>query len=86
LSTGHSPFFPNYGYHPWTGITEKQKVTNKTAEQFTSRIKELGEQAKQSLFKAQVQMKKQYYHHQQDTQDYNIGDQVWLEVTNLKTK
>jgi hypothetical protein len=22
-STGHSPFFLNYAYHPWTGTTEK---------------------------------------------------------------
>jgi Chromo (CHRromatin Organisation MOdifier) domain len=49
-------------------------------------MKELGEQAKQSLLKAQVQMKKQYDCHRQDKRDYNIGDQVWLEATNLKTK
>jgi hypothetical protein len=23
LSTGHSPFFLNYGHHPWTETTEK---------------------------------------------------------------
>jgi hypothetical protein len=49
-------------------------------------MKELGEQAKQSLLKAQAQMKKQYDHYRQDKRDYNIGDQVWLEATNLKTK
>jgi hypothetical protein len=49
-------------------------------------MKELGDQAKQSLLKAQVQMKKQYDHHRQDTRDYNIRDQVWLEATNPKSK
>jgi hypothetical protein len=49
-------------------------------------MKELGEQAKKSLLKAQVQMKQQYNQHRKDTREYNIGDQVWLEATNLKTK
>jgi hypothetical protein len=75
-STGHSPFFLNYGHHSWTGTTEKQTVQNESAEQFVSRMREVGEQAKQSLLKAQVQMKKQYDHHQQDKRDYKIGDQV----------
>jgi hypothetical protein len=52
MSTGHSPFFLNYRHHPWTGTTERQTVQNKSAKQFASRMKELGEQAKQSLLKA----------------------------------
>jgi hypothetical protein len=31
-------------------------------------------------------MKKQYNCHQKDIRNYKIGDQIWLETVNLKTK
>jgi hypothetical protein len=60
ISTRHSPFFLNYGHYPWTGLTKKQRLNNETADQFVTRMKELGEKAKQALEKANIQMKKQY--------------------------
>jgi hypothetical protein len=40
----------------------------------------------QALEKANSQMKKQFDKHCQPPHKYSIGDKVWLEATNLKTK
>jgi hypothetical protein len=86
MSTGYSPFYLNHGHHPWTGMTEKRRSNNETADQFVTRMKELGERATQALEKANSQMKKQFDKHRQPLREYSIGDKVWLEATNLKTK
>jgi hypothetical protein len=31
-STGYSPFYLNHGHHPWTGLTEKRRSNNETAD------------------------------------------------------
>jgi hypothetical protein len=49
-------------------------------------MKELGEQATKALEKANSQIKKQFDKHCQSPREYSIGDKVWLEATNLKTK
>jgi transposase InsO family protein len=85
-STDYSPFYLNHGHHPWTRLTKKQRSNNETADQFITRMKELGEQATKALEKANSQMKKQFDKHHQPLCEYSIGDKVWLEATNLKTK
>jgi hypothetical protein len=86
MSTGYSPFYLNHEHHPWIGLTKKRRSNNETAEQFITRMKELGERATQALEKANSQMKKQFDKHHQSPCKYSIGDKVWLEATNLKTK
>jgi Chromo (CHRromatin Organisation MOdifier) domain len=49
-------------------------------------MKELGEQATKALEKTNSQMKKQFNKYCQSPCQYSIGDKVWLEATNLKTK
>jgi hypothetical protein len=85
-STGYSLFFLNHGHYPWTGMTKKRRLNNETADQFVTRMKELGEQVTKALEKANSQMKKQFDKHCQSPHKYSIGDKVWLEATNLKTK
>ena len=42
-STGHSPFFLNYGQHPWKGVDTQVKVKTKAAGDFAREMAKVGE-------------------------------------------
>ena len=56
-STGHSPFFLNYGRHPYKGTELRTKVTNKSAMDFKAELEETGREAAAALKKAAEDMK-----------------------------
>ena len=61
-STGYSPFFLNYGRHPYKGTEPRRKVTNKSAVDFKAELEEAGREATSALKKAAEDMKRYCYH------------------------
>jgi len=84
-STGFSPFFLNYGLHPWTGKEIQPNSRNPRAEDLTRTLKQAREAAATSLKRAADYMAKSYNQKRKPARPYQIGDQVWLEATNLTT-
>ena len=58
LSTKMSPFKANYGQNPRIGFKERKKGKYKGAEKFVEKMKEIQEEAKAVLGKAQEEIKK----------------------------
>ncbi|THH12589.1 hypothetical protein EUX98_g9798, partial [Antrodiella citrinella] len=84
-STGHSPFFLNNGYHPWKGTTPRREVRNETAQEFVDRLTKVRDEADTALRLAQEQMARFYDRKRGDAREYQPGDLVWLEGTNVRT-
>ncbi len=84
-STGKSPFEVNYGYNP--AVLPGSKPTGPfcipASDTFVSKMQEVHATAKKSLEKAALLMKTQYDKKKCPAIEYNIGDKVWLDMTNL---
>ena len=85
-SSGISPYFINYGYHPnFNGIYEKSKAeTNSSAaESFISRINQAVEFAKSNIIKSQSIQKQQADYSRRD-HEFKVGDQVFIIAEHIK--
>ena len=82
-STGHSPFFVNFGFHPSDGINPSVTVSNESASDFVARMQHLREEVSAALKRASDLMKAQYDRHRTDAVEYKAGDLVWLNATNI---
>ena len=85
-STGFTPFFLNKGEHPKKGTEPRmQWVSNPSAEEFATQMKEISDEASSSLAIAQEQMKRYYGRTRGVAKNYQVGDKVWLEGHNITT-
>lgn len=81
-ATGHSPFYLNHGRHPRMGVNPRRSV-NPAAEEFAKAMSNAWEEAQSSLKAAASIMKQQADTKRKDAREYQEGDQVWLEATNI---
>jgi hypothetical protein len=85
VSTGYSPFFLNYGQHPRKFTDPRREVETEAADVFEKRMKKIREEAMAALKKAAPDMKKYYDEGRQDAPEYQIGDKVYLDGSNIST-
>jgi len=85
-STGHSPFFLNYGQHPWKGTDTGIKVKTKAAGDFAKEMAKVRRDALKSLEAVAASMKHFYDQKRNPPKKYEVGDKVLLEAVNLQTK
>jgi len=83
-STRTSPFKANYGQDPRMGFEMRKKGKYAGAEKFIEKMKEIQEEAKAALGKAQADMKKYADKKRSDVEEYKVGDLVMLSTKNLK--
>jgi len=83
-STKVSPFKANYGQDPRIGFEMRRKGKYKGAEKFVTKMKEIQEEAKAALGKAQEKMKKYADKKRGEVNDYKVGDLVMLSTKDLK--
>ena len=83
-STRTSPFKTNYGQDPRMGFEERKKEKYKGAEKFIKKMKEIQEEAKVTLGKAQKEMKRYADKKRAEVDDYKVGDLVILSTKDLK--
>jgi len=79
-----SPFEANSGQNPRMGFELRKKEKYKRAARFTERIKEVQEEAKTALAKAQEDMKKYTDKYRSEAVEYKVGDLVLLSTKDLK--
>jgi hypothetical protein len=84
-ATGHSPFFLEYGQHPWKGIEPRGESRNKSAVEFAEQMTRIRKDAVNSLNRAAKTMKRYYDRKRGESMTYNVGDLVWLDSANLPT-
>jgi len=77
-------FKANYGQDPRMGFEGRKKGKYKGAEKFVTKIKEIQEEAKAALGKAQKEMKKYADRKRGDVDEYKVGDLVMLSTKDLK--
>jgi len=83
-STRMSSFKVNYRQDPRMGFEERKKGKYAGAEKFVEKIKEIQEEAKVALRKAQEDMRKYADKKRLDTDEYKVGDLVMLSTKDLK--
>jgi len=83
-STRMSPFKANYGQDPRMGFEGRKKRRYAGAEKFIEKMKEIQEEAKAVLEKAQADMKKYANKKRSDVEEYKVGDLVMLSTKDLK--
>ena len=87
-STGYSPFFLMYGYHPVLPVEllKGDESTNvETVSKFLTRTQEVWRSARAQMEKAVVAQKKYYNQKHRDVQ-FAVGDTVLLSTQNLRLK
>ena len=80
----HTPFFLNYGCHPWKGEIQMSKGTNPSAEDFVHALEIAQEEVMAAMTQVAEKAKTNYNLWWWLARSYRVGDLVWLEVTNLK--
>ena len=83
-STKTLPFKANYGQDPRMGFKGRKKGKYTGAEKFVEKMKEIQEEAKAVLRKAQEDMRKYADRKRLDVEEYKVGDLVMLSTKNLK--
>ena len=83
-STQTSPFKANYRQDPRMGFEGRKKRRYQGVEKFIEKIKEIQEEAKVVLSKAQEEMKKYIDKKRAEVNNYKLGDLVMLSTKDLK--
>ena len=87
-STGYSPFFLNYGYHPVMPVEllkGDEEVQVEAVENFVDRVQNEWKQARKNLLHS-VQTQQRYYNQRHRSVEYSVGDLILLSTKNLKFK
>lgn len=84
-SIGVSPFYANYGYHPTFTTNPSKGQTSPEAGELINRIEQVQEELKSAMLIAQERQKRAYNRHRDATPEFEVGDEVWLESTNICT-
>jgi len=79
-----SPFKANSGQDPRIGYEMRKKGKHEGVEKFVERIKNMQEEAKAALQKAQEEMKWYADRERGEVEEYRVGDLVLLSTKDLK--
>ena len=82
-STGVSPFFANYGFHPVFTTVPTTLQPSSAADTLASRLSELHVELRATLGRSVEQYARFYDRKHGNDPAFNIGDKVWLESVNL---
>jgi len=83
-STKTLPFKANYGQDPRIGFEGRKKERYAGAEKFVEKMKEIQEEVKVALGKAQADIKKYADRKRLDVEEYKVRDLVMLSTKDLK--
>jgi hypothetical protein len=86
-TTGISPFYAEQGRHPRDGFKHPEtRDNNPAAYEWISNITKARKAAEQAMEKAAEKMKKRWDKKSGQAHKYKVGDKVWLDRRNLKTR
>ena len=85
-STQHSPFELDTGRHPRMGFKPREPHSKvESVNEFKDHMASSLEEAKAALTKAKEDMAKYYDCHQTPAPEYQVGDRVYLDASNIWT-
>jgi len=84
LSTWISSFKANYEQNPRMGFEERKKRKYERVDKFIEKMKQIQEEAKAVLSKAQEEIKRYVDRKRAEVNDYKVGDLVMLSTKDLK--
>ena len=87
-STGKSPFYANYGYHPRATLkirTEQDAYENPAAESLADHLKRVHAELRQTMENAQRRYKRNFDRKTKPTPPFKVNDLVWLNRKNIDT-
>jgi hypothetical protein len=88
-STGLSPFFANYGFHPRMGFEPLQQPPDRPAardaEAFAQKMKDITDHLRAEMTVAQMKHEEQSNRHRRPARRFREGQSVWLDTRNIKT-
>jgi hypothetical protein len=79
--TGQTPFFLNYGIHPWKGNLTAE-MTNPSANRLIKDLEEVQMEAKAAM-EANNDMMCSKGEQKKTKEDFKSSDSIWLEATNI---
>ena len=84
-ATGATPFYINTGQHPWKGQDTRRETRNDLAGSFADKMKCIRLDAEAALRQAAERMKASHDRRARTEREFAVGDQVYLEATNLRS-
>jgi hypothetical protein len=84
-STGVSPFFANYGFHPQFSLEIPGDSVNPLAEKRAKRLGQVQQDLMAELKMTHEWQKKQADRRRKDHPNFKVGDKVWLLRKNIVT-
>ena len=87
-TNGHkmTPFFANYGFHPYTEWIKEREAHNPRATMYAQWMQDIHQQAKQTLENTREAMKKYYDRKETEQPSIKVGKLVMLKANNIRTK
>ena len=90
-STGFSPFFLGHGYHPEAiqlardaRTTHDERSPAQRGETVAKKLVDCAKEAEEALYLARINMEDQANKKRSPAPRYQVGDQVWLRLSNLR--
>ena len=87
-STGMTPFFANYGYHPRIGfepVLPSRHPAARDSEGFVTKMKAIYEYLRSEIYLSQARYEEQANKKRTPARKYYEGQFVWLDARNIKT-
>lgn len=86
-SINMSPFYATYGFHPRMSFEDEpdKRSRSQSAEDYATHLREVMTALKEELTRSQSDQKKYYNRHAKDV-TFAVGDKVWLNRRNIRTK
>jgi hypothetical protein len=87
-TTGTSPFFANYGFHPRMGfepVPTDLRPTTRDAEAFAKKMEDIIDYTRVQMTSAQARYEEFANRKRQPARRYRIGQPVYLDARNIKT-
>ncbi len=84
-STGHTPFYANYGFHPAFEPKITQDATTPAARDFADRLATIRAELQAELKEAQAYQALHFDSRASPAPEFEQGDLVWLRRRNIKT-
>jgi hypothetical protein len=88
-STGISPFFVTYGFHPRMGFEpiepDNSRPAIRDSEQFAQKMKDISEHVRSELIASQARYEGQANRKRRPARHYKVDQFVWLDSRNIRT-